>query len=136
MKRFTSILVAMTLMNITLNIFRTNAHATQSPGEFREREEIRRSFTLSPGAQVNVSSISGSVEIRTTEGNTAEVHIVRMARNPEDFLRRKFIIEHTPTSLVVRTDDEYRGRASSDVQIREQVVLELPRQIKLTVSSV
>ena len=136
MKRLTSILVALAFINMTFNIFRTNAHTQQTSGEFREREEINRSFTLSPGAQVNISSVSGPVEIRTSEGNTARVHIVRMARNREDFQLRKFIIEQTPTSLVVRGDDESHGRSSKDVQIREQVVLELPRQIKLTVSSV
>jgi DUF4097 and DUF4098 domain-containing protein YvlB len=136
MKRFISILVALAFINMTFNIFRTNAHTKQTFGEFREREEINRSFTLSPGAQVNISSVSGPVEIRTSEGNTAQVHIVRMARNREDFQLRKFIIEQTLISLVVRGDDESRGRSSSDVQIREQVVLELPRQIKLTVSSV
>jgi DUF4097 and DUF4098 domain-containing protein YvlB len=136
MKRFTGILIAITFMTMTFNHFQTNADAKQASGELREREEINRSFTLSPGAHVNISNVSGPVEIRTSEGNTAEVHIVRMARNREDFQLRKFVIEQTPTGLVVRGDNERQGRASRGLQINEQVVLELPRQIELTISSI
>jgi len=85
---------------------------------------------------VDVSSISGPVEIRTSEGQTAEVHIVRTARNREDFLLRKFIVEHTPDNLIVRSDDERDRRGNRQVQIRERVVLELPRKIDLTVKSI
>lgn len=136
MRKFTSLLVGLILMNITSNVFQTNAYGTQSAGEFDEREEINRSFTLSRGARVEVSSISGSVEIRTSEGNRAEVHIVRMAPNREDFLLRKFTIQHTPNSLIVRAEDERQDRANRQVQIRERVVLELPRQIELAVNSI
>lgn len=136
MKKLTTILMGLILMNITSNIFQTNACGTQATGEFTEREEINRSFTLSPGVRVDVSSISGPVEIKTSEGHTAEVHIVRTARNREDLLLKKFIIEHTPDSLIVRSEDERQGRGSRQVQIRERVVLELPRQIELTVKSI
>jgi hypothetical protein len=135
MRKPTSILVALTFLNIPFLLFRAHAHGTQSSGRLHEREEINDSFTLSPGAQVKVFSISGPVEIRTSDGNTAKVHVVRKARNREDFARRKFIVEQTATGLSIGTE-ENRGQSYRDVQISDEVVLELPRRIQMTISSI
>ena len=45
--------------------------------DYTEREEINQTYELAPGASVQLSVISGSVDVETTTGNTAEVHIVR-----------------------------------------------------------
>jgi len=105
----------------------------QADEEFSEREEIRRSFQLSPGARVEVASISGPVEIETSNTDTAEVHIVRSARRRADLEYRRITIEQTPASLVVRGEDSREGQR---VDIRQRVMLRLPRRIELSASSI
>ena len=48
--------------------------------EFKERDEVTRTYQLPPGADVEVSSIRGAVEIFTADTATAEVQIIRTAR--------------------------------------------------------
>ncbi|HVF49298.1 MAG TPA: hypothetical protein VNA19_04385, partial [Pyrinomonadaceae bacterium] len=66
------------------------------------REETRQSYQLSPGARVEVRSISGSVEIETTETGSAEVHVIRTARNRADLDHNNVAVEQTLNSLTVR----------------------------------
>lgn len=102
--------------------------------EYAERDEIRQSYQLTPGARVEVSGINGRVEIETTTGNTAEVHVVRSAKTREDLEYRKVIIEHTPTSLIVRTEKERGGGRNREV--RQRVTLRIPRQVDLNTHGV
>ena len=104
--------------------------------DFKEREEINQTYQLSPGARVEVSSISGSVKITNGDNATAEVQIIRTARTRADLEYHKIEVEQTGNSLVVRgvQDSEERGRRN--VQVNHQVILKLPRSIDLTVSSV
>ncbi len=108
----------------------------QADGEFSSKEEIRRSFQLSPGARVEVSGISGPVEIETSNSEMAEVYIVRSARQRVDLEYRKIVIEQTPTSLSVRNERTGEAREGRGVQIRERAVLKLPRRIELSVSGI
>src|SRR5215813_3877413 len=102
-----------------------------------EKEEINQTYQLAPGARVDVSGINGSVEIETSNSNTAEVHIIRSARTKEDLQYHKIIIEPSANSLVIRgenkRDREYEGR---NRDVRHQVFLRLPRQIQLGASGV
>ena len=45
------------------------------------QEEIRQSFQLAPGARVEIKSINGSVDVEAVDSDTAEVHVVRTARD-------------------------------------------------------
>ncbi|MFN2455428.1 MAG: DUF4097 domain-containing protein [Pyrinomonadaceae bacterium] len=108
----------------------------QADEEFSSKEEIRRSFQLSPGARVEVSGISGPVEIETSNSETAEVYIVRSARQRVDLEYRKIVIEQTPTSLSVRNERTGEAREGRGVQIRERATLKLPRRIELSVSGI
>lgn len=103
--------------------------------EFAERDEIRQSYQLSPGAHVEVRGINGRVEVETTTGSTAEVYVVRSARTREDLEYRKVIIEATPSSLVVRGEKE-RGGNWRNRDVRQRVTLRIPRQVDLTTSGV
>jgi hypothetical protein len=47
----------------------------QSAGD--AREEISKSYELSPGARVEVSGINGAVRIETSDNKTADVYIER-----------------------------------------------------------
>jgi DUF4097 and DUF4098 domain-containing protein YvlB len=110
--------------------------ATVQRRDFKERDEINRTFQLAPGARVEVSSIRGPVEITTGDSATAEVQIIRSARNREDLEYHKIEVEQTSNGLVVRGVQEPEQRQRENVQVDHHVRLKLPRRIDLTVSSV
>ena len=118
----------------TTNIFAQDDRSED--GDFQERDETRETYQLSPGARVEVSSISGSVDIETGNTDRAEVHIVRTARRRADLEYRRIIVEHTPTSLMVRGEQERERRVPRGVDVRQRVTLKLPRQVDLSTSSV
>ncbi|HEX6728878.1 MAG TPA: DUF4097 family beta strand repeat-containing protein, partial [Pyrinomonadaceae bacterium] len=101
-------------------------------GEFNERDEINQTFQLSPNSHIEVSSISGPVEITTGSGNSAEVRIIRTARNVADLRYRKILIEHDSNRLSLR-GEQHVGRHP---QVDHHVILKLPRQINLKVVSI
>jgi hypothetical protein len=103
------------------------------------REEIRKSYQLQSGAHVEVSGINGAVDIQASDGNTAEVYVLRTGTSQEALNRREVVIEQTPTSLVVR------GQKSKKLSLwdclwgrspNEQVTIKAPRQIGLAVKGV
>lgn len=106
--------------------------------EFTEKDEIHQTYQLTSGASVRVSGINGQVDVETTNGSTAEVHVVRSARSRADLEHRKVIIEHTGSSLVVRGENENERRYArgEQPQVRQRVTLRLPRQIDLTASGI
>ncbi|MCA1594472.1 MAG: hypothetical protein LC754_17965 [Acidobacteria bacterium] len=102
-------------------------------------EDTHENFKLEQGAQVEVRGINGPVEISTAESDTADVHIVRTANSQDDLDSERIIVEHTPTSLVVRGEGSrrnfwgwLRGRGS----VRQQVTLILPRRVELTTKGI
>ena len=101
--------------------------------DFREREEINRTYQLAPGAHVEVSSIRGPVEIVNSDSATAEVQIIRTARTRADLEYHKIEIEQTASSLVVKG---VQDRRRENIQVNHHVILKLPRRIDLAVSSV
>ncbi|HZG52532.1 MAG TPA: hypothetical protein VEZ40_10395 [Pyrinomonadaceae bacterium] len=113
-------------------------HRKHDDSEFTEKDEVRQSYQLTPGATVRVSGINGAVDVETTSGNAAEVYIVRSARNRADLEHRKVIIEHTGASLVVRgeNDSERRYARGDNPQVRQRVTLRLPRRIDFTASGI
>lgn len=119
----------------TDTITRANAHDDQSDNDLPEKDEFHQSYQLAAGARVEVQGINGSVEIETAPGSTAQVNIYRSARNREDLEMRKVLVEQTANSLVVRSEKENNG-AWRNRDVRQRVVLSLPRQIDLAVSGV
>ena len=104
--------------------------------DFPETDEIQRSFQLGPGASVDVSSISGSVTIETSDTSTAEVHVVRTARSQADLAYRKVIVEQQASGLVVRGESEPDGAVPRGVQVRHRVTIKIPRQVSLNVHNI
>ena len=104
---------------------------------FDEREEIRKSYQLSPGARVKVSGLNGPVTIETTDGSTAEIFIERTARTREALDSRPVIIESTPDQLIIRTEKDREGSSGGrDKNVHDRAILKMPRRIDLTVSGI
>ena len=102
------------------------------------REEIRKTYELSPGATVELSGLNGAVKIETSETRTAEIFIERTAPSQEALDRRKVTIEADSSSLRIRGekgDGSFISRwfGSSG---GERVTLKLPRQISLNAKGV
>lgn len=109
--------------------------------EQQQPTEVRQSYQLQPGAAVLIAGINGSVQVETSDTDTAEVYIQRKARNPEDLNRRQIIIEHTDKSLTVRGqkvrgDGFFGFLTGGSGNVDERVTLKLPRKISLTARGV
>ncbi len=102
------------------------------------RDEIRKSFELSPDARVEVKGINGTVKVETSESQIAEIHIERKANSPEAFSQRQIIIENSPTSLTIRSEKGNTGLFGwfSRSNSSEQVTLRLPRKISFIAGGV
>ena len=100
-----------------------------------EHDEIHQSFNLTQGNRIEVSSISGSVEVESIDGDVAEVHIIRSAKIKTDLAWRKLTIERTPTGLIIEpvNDEALRPRT---VRVDHYVLLKLPRHSSFTSSGV
>jgi len=110
--------------------------SAQASGELRD--EIRKTFDLSPGANVNVSGINGSVSVETTDSKTAEVYIVRTAKEEGALERRKVVVEGSANSLTIRGmkgDVGFFDRIFGSSP-NERVTLKLPRQVSLSTHGV
>lgn len=105
--------------------------------EFTERDEFRQSYTLAPGAQVRVSGMNGSVDVETSTSGTAEVYVLRTARNRSDLDYHKVIVEQTASGLVVRGENEREhGWNGENHQVRQRVTMKIPRNVDFTASGI
>ena len=108
---------------------------TAQRSDFKERDEINQTYQLAPGTRVEISSIRGPVEITNADAATAEVQIIRTARTRADLEHHKIEVQHSGNSLVVRGVQEPERRWEN-IQVDHRVILKLPRQIDLSVSSI
>jgi len=110
---------------------------SDSRGDLAERDEINQTYQLSGGARVEVSGINGSVDIETSNTNSAQVHIIRSANNRADLEFHKIIIEQAPDRLVVRGEkDNERRWEGRGHEVHQRVMLSIPRQVDLSTSGV
>src|SRR5581483_8914530 len=128
-------LVALVALLVAPMAANAQRHTRDNDESFSERDEINQTFTLASGARVEVRGVNGTVDIETGNGATAEVHVVRKARNHEDLNYHRIFVEQTAGGgLVVRGEE--KNRDYGDHQVRHEVTLRLPRQIDLSVSGV
>jgi hypothetical protein len=100
-----------------------------------EREEIRQNYQIAPGARVEIININGPLEIETVSGNTAEVYVVRSARNKADLEYRKIIIDNSPSVFKLYSEQPEDGTVNN-ITVRHRVVLKLPRPSALSVRNI
>jgi len=101
-----------------------------------ERDEFQQTYQLTPGAGVEVSVISGSVEVETSDATAAEVRVVRTARSRADLAYRKVSVARRASGLVVRGEYERDGAVPRGVEVRVRVLLRIPRNVALTVRTI
>ena len=97
------------------------------------RQEIRQSYQLAPGASVELMNINGAIRIETSDTNTAEVYVERLASSNEALGRRKVIIEADSNNLRIRGEKGDVGFLERlfGSNPSEKLTLKLPREIAL-----
>jgi hypothetical protein len=104
------------------------------------QDETRQTFRLEPGARVEVRAVNGSVEVTTSETDTAEVRVVRTADSADDLEYGKVEVEGSPTYLSVSgSQGGARGFwrwLQGGGRVRQQVTLALPRRVEFAASHV
>lgn len=101
------------------------------------QDQINKTVPLAPGSNVRVSGINGSVVIETSDSDQAEINIQIRASSQEAMERRPILVESTPNSLTIRTENDSEGKRGRDRgEVHHEVRLRLPRAISLKVSSV
>jgi hypothetical protein len=101
---------------------------------YREGDEINRSFILPAKALVRVSAISGSVDIKAIDGDTAIVQIERTAHSRAELDCNRVVLRQVFGNLVIKS--ETVGCENIVVQVRHRVLLSLPRYVDLSVNGV
>jgi hypothetical protein len=102
--------------------------------EQTEREELRQTVALRPGATVELADIDGPVQIDTADSTSAEVVIRSFSagQNP-----RKLTFEQTANGFAVRgLPAKQRDRLDSFDRTSHQVRLTLPRRTNLVLTNV
>ena len=97
-------------------------------------QEEHKTYQLSVGAHIDVSTISGPVSVEGTDGSTAEVHIYRTAPNPDDLAWRKVFVEQTSSGLTIR--QKLVSGEPDSVNLLNRLVLRLPRRVSVTGKSI
>lgn len=107
---------------------------------YAAREEISQNYTFAPDAKVDVSGINGSVDVTTTDGNKAEIHVLRLAHNKEAFESHKTIIKFEGNELTIEGDRKKNSGVwdmiTGNDNLRTRVTLKLPRNIEFSTSGV
>jgi Toastrack DUF4097 len=99
---------------------------------YQERDEVTRSFTLPAKAHVEVSGISGSLDIKAIDGDMAIVHIERTGRSRAELDCYKLVLEQAGSNVAIGA----RGCQNMQTNVVSRVLLSLPRYVDLSVHGV
>ncbi|MDT7603629.1 MAG: hypothetical protein QOF61_1626 [Acidobacteriota bacterium] len=99
---------------------------------------VNDSYALDPGARVEVSGINGPVDIMTTDGSVAEIHIENSVSDARDLEYHRITVERGADHLFVRGENKnsgwgflrwLMGRGGSGKNAHQRVVLKVPRRV-------
>lgn len=105
------------------------------PASYQVQDETNKSFPLSAKAHVDVSAISGSVEVKAIDGDMAVVHIERRGRSRAELDCNKLLLENSPNALSVQSKTQ-AAPGCGQIQVSYRVLLSVPRTIDLSVQGV
>lgn len=103
------------------------------------REEIRRRYVLAPQSTFRVFGINGPVQLESTDGDVAEVLVVRSAHRREDLEYNRIVIAHEENRLRVYREGDEKSLFSAFKKMpegRQRVVVRLPKRIDLIVRGI
>jgi hypothetical protein len=121
---------------LSSDVQRSPSRWENDPANWTEREDIRRSFVLSPGAQVEVSGTAGGVTVQTGTGNTAEVLVMRRAASRHDLDCSRVSVQGSAQRIRIEQMQGSRDRGCNNIRARQDVRLTLPRWANLEISGV
>lgn len=102
--------------------------------DLKERDEFRHSYRLDQGTVVEVIGINGPVEVANSSDGSAEVYVVRSAKNRDDLSYHKVNVTQTANHLLIKGEgDKGWGRGR---EVRQRVTVKLPRRVELIVKGV
>lgn len=143
MKRIVIVIVLVVLAGIAGVVVRSSSSDTGTVAEIRDLvthnaadgvvTTIQETYQLAPGARVELGGFNGSVQIETSDTQTAEVRIERRASSQEALDRRRINIEADANTLRIRAetvDHNFLAKLFGS-KASETVTLKLPRQISL-----
>lgn len=100
---------------------------------------VNNTQTLDPGARVEVTGINGPVDIMTTDGNVAEIHVENNVSDARELELHKITIDRAANRIVIRAEHKNDGgmgllrwligRGGSGAKVRQRVVLKVPRKV-------
>ncbi|KAF0249950.1 MAG: hypothetical protein FD167_660 [bacterium] len=108
------------------------SHKTRKYDDLPEKEEFRQSYSLEPGTQVDISDISGLLEIETIAGDTTEVYVVHSARDRRDLEFNKIKVEQSGKVFRVFTESHF-GIHNNNRETRQRIQ---PKQVDLHLSDI
>jgi len=114
------------------------AKNADSATEYEVTDQVNKTVTLSPGSSTRISGFNGRVTVETWDADRAEINIQIKASSEEAMARKPVIIENTPNSLVIKTEnDKEGGKWDRDHGwVRHEVNVRLPRNGNLKVSGI
>lgn len=112
------------------------AHDGAAATEMTAREEIHRTFELERGARIRVDGIAGPVSIETTDGGSAQVHILRMAATRRELDCYRTAVTGGGGSLTIEHVQEIKRRGCDGIRSRQEVRLVVPRSVDIDLSTI
>ena len=100
------------------------------------RDDVRRSVEIGRKADIEISSIRGSVRIETADISRAEIHIIRLAPDPESLKSYPVTIDGRRGLLHIRGETRVRSGSGLGPDVRHEVRLRVPRGADLRIHSI
>jgi hypothetical protein len=101
----------------------------------QERDQINRSFSLPAKTRVEVSAISGSVDIQAIDGDMAIVQIDRTARSRAELDCNKVVLDQASRNLTIQSKT-VGGHGCRNIQVVYRVLLSVPRNVDVSIQGV
>ena len=141
---YLAVVVVFATTMISSGCFSKRLHAAHSQkaenksnddADFAAREEIHQTFKFAPNAEVEVVGVNGSVDVQTSDSDTAEIYVLRLARNKDTFEKRKVVIAFENNKLRFRGNRHESSFGIWDAitgedDMRTRVTIKIPRQIE------
>ena len=118
----------------------TAGQSSQETGDWNDmpaREEIHQTYRIAPHGTVRVRGIAGPVSVETTAGgDTAEVHIVRMAATERELRCYRTEVRSSLDLLAIEHVQDEHDRDCNRIRSRQEVRLRVPRSVDLDFATV